>query len=357
MPGGGFYESGGTEALRSRRARRVAYIAAVSAVMVATAAYSMTINASGITAAEVFRSFVDQLLPGTFDVPERTRMIVMRVYAPRVLMAVFVGGILAAGGCMVQTILKNPLATPYTLGISSSAAFGAGMSIILGVSAAAGTAGVMLNAFLFSMVPAAVILTATARRNISPTTLILIGVSTSYLFSAANTLMQYFGSADAVKDAMFWAVGDLNQALLSQVPYVLVTLVVTLLCAAWLLKDINALRMGDDTAAALGTDVRSVRTATILLACFSTSVAVSLVGAIGFVCLLAPHISRIFVGTDLKYLLPASAVTGSLLLVLADIVAKDLLNPVILPVGAITAVIGAPVLICMLLRGRDRSFR
>ena len=278
----------------------------------------------------------------------------MRVYAPRVLMAVFVGGILSVGGCITQTILKNPLATPYTLGVSSSAAFGAGMAIILGVSAGVGAWGVMMNAFLFSLIPAVIILVATSRRNMNTTTMILIGISLSYLFSAANTIMQYFGEADAVKEAMFWTVGDLNDVMMSQIPYVLVTLIITTIIALWLMKDINTMRMGDDTATALGTNVKFIRTASVVLACFSTAIAVSFVGAIGFVCLLAPQISRIFVGSNLNYLLPASLFTGSLLLVLADLIAKDIIAPIILPVGAITALIGAPVLIFMLVRSRKR---
>ncbi len=341
------------EAVRKSRSRRILYILIVAAVMFLLSAYSITISSTNITALQVYETLINQLIPGLFDIPSKTQQIVMKVYAPRVLMAIFVGGILALGGCIVQTILKNPLATPYTLGVSSSAAFGAGLSIILGVSAIVGVYGTMLNAFIFSLIPAFIILTASARRNMMATTMILVGISISYMFSAANTIMQYFGSADAVKQAMFWAVGDLNNATLSQVPYVAVTLVFTLLATFWLMKDIDIMRMGDDTATALGINVKRVRTSAIVLACFSTAIAVSFVGAIGFICLLAPQISKIFVGGNLRYLIPASLFTGSLLLVMADIIAKDIINPIILPVGAITALIGAPILIWLLLRNKN----
>jgi len=341
------------EAVRKSRSKRVLYILVVAALMFTLAAYSITISSTNITPMQVYETLLNQLIPGLFDIPSKTQQIVMKVYAPRVLMAVFVGGILALGGCIVQTILKNPLATPYTLGVSSSAAFGAGLSIILGISAVVGVYGTMINAFLFSLIPAAIILLASARRSMMATTLILVGISISYMFSAANTIMQYFGSADAVKQAMFWAVGDLNNATLSQVPYVAVTLIFTLVMSLWLMKDIDIMRMGDDTATALGVNVKRTRTSAIILACFSTAIAVSFVGAIGFICLLAPQISKIFVGGNLRYLIPASMFTGSLLLVIADIIAKDLINPVILPVGAITALIGAPVLIYLLLRNKN----
>lgn len=346
-------EDNDKETVRRSRSKRISYILIVTALVFILSAYSITISSTTITPLQVYETLINQLIPGLFDIPWKTQEIVMRVYAPRVFMAIFVGAILAVGGCIVQTILKNPLATPYTLGVSSSAAFGAGMAIIFGITAIAGTFGTMFNAFLFSLIPAAIILLASARRNMMATTMILVGISISYLFSAANTIMQYFGNADAVKQAMFWAVGDLNNATLSQVPYVAVTLCITVGISAWLIKDIDIMRMGDETATALGVNVKRIRTSAIVLACFSTAIAVSFVGAIGFICLLAPQISRIFVGGNLRYLMPASLVTGSLLLVIADIIAKDLLNPIILPVGAITALIGAPILIYLLLRKKN----
>jgi len=346
-------EDADRESIRKTHAKRILFILGVFFAVLILAAYSITISSTTITPAEVYKTLINQILPGTFDVLPKTQEIIMKVYAPRVLMAVLVGAILAIGGCITQTILKNPLATPYTLGVSSSAAFGAGLAIILGVSVAGGTIAIMMNAFLFSLIPAFIILLASARRSMMVTTMILVGISISYMFSAANTIMQFFGSADAVKAAMFWAVGDLNSALLEQVPYVFITLIFTLIVAFWLLKDIDIMRMGDDTASALGVNVKRIRMCAIILACFSTAVAVSFVGAIGFICLLAPQIARMFVGSNLRYLLPASAVLGALLLSVADIVAKDIVNPIILPVGAVTALIGAPILIWLLLRNKN----
>jgi iron complex transport system permease protein len=341
------------EKVQRTRVRKVSFIVLMIILMAGLMAYSITIGSTTITPLQVYEVLIDQLFPGTFDIPYKTEQIVLNVYAPRVLMATFVGAILAIGGCIVQTIMKNPLATPYTLGVSSSAAFGASLSIILGISAMVGTTGTIINAFVFSLIPAATILIASARRNLMPASMILVGIAISYIFSATTTIMQYFGSADAVKTAMFWSVGDLNSASLWQMPYVLAMFVAVSVASAWLIKDINIMRMGDDTALSLGVNVKAVRTASILLACFSTALVVSFTGAIGFICLLAPHISRIFVGGDLKYLLPASAITGALLLSVADVIAKDLINPIMLPVGAITALVGGPILIFLLLRRKD----
>jgi iron complex transport system permease protein len=346
-------EDADREAIRGARIRKIFIIMSMTTLMVGVMAYSITIGSTTITPLQVYETLINQAVPGLFDIPYKTEQIILQVYAPRVLMATFVGAILAIAGCLVQTIMRNPLATPYTLGVSSSAAFGASLSIVLGVSAAVGTAGVITNAFLFSLIPAGIILTASARRNMMPATMILVGIAMSYIFSAATTIIQYFGTADAVKTAMFWSIGDLNSASLWQVPYVLVMFIVALAASMWLIKDINIMRMGDDTAMSLGVNVRRTRLISILFACFSTAVVISFVGAIGFICLLAPHISRILVGSDLRYLVPASAAMGALLLSFADIIAKDLINPIMLPVGAITALIGGPMLIYLLLRKKD----
>lgn len=333
--------------------RKVLYIVAVCILIVIVTLYSVVADATGITPSEIYQSIVNYILPGTYEISDTKQYIALHVYVPRVLMALIIGAILAIGGCITQTILKNPLATPYTLGVSSSASFGAGLVIIAGIGTAASTGTLMLFAFIFSMIPAFVILAVASKRYVMPTTLILIGVAISYLFSAANTLMQYFGDAEAVKEAIFWTVGDLNKSLITQPKYMLLVLVFGVIMSYILMKDINIMRMGDDTAKSLGVNVRLVRVASVILACFITAAAVSFVGAIGFVCLLGPQISRAVVGGDLKYLLPASAVTGSLLLLLADLVAKTIVTPIILPVGAITAVIGAPVMIYLLIRNRN----
>ena len=172
----------------------------------------------------------------------------------------------------------------------------------------------------------------------------------SYVFSACNTIFQFFGEASAVKSVVFWMVGDLNDILLWNIPYVAIPFVLIFLTVMFLSKDFNVLRMGDDTATSLGVNVKMMRTVGLLLACLMTAIVVSFTGCIGFVCLLAPQISRIFVGNDMKYLVPASVCLGACLLSVADIVAKTIYAPIMLPVGAVTALVGGPVLVFLLLR-------
>ena len=318
--------------------------------------FSITLGSSNITPLEAYEAIINSLFPGTFpDISEKTMNTVMIIRAPRVLMAAFGGAALAIGGCITQSLLKNPLATPYTLGVSSGAGFGAALVILFGIGLTGSFVDAIVSAFLFSLIPIAVVILASRRRSMTPMTIILCGVAMSYVFSASNTIFQFFGEASAVKSVVFWMVGDLNEILLWNIPYVAIPFIVIFLVAMFLSKDFNIMRMGDDTATSLGVNVHLMRTLGLLLACLMTAIVVSFTGCIGFVCLLAPQISKIFVGNELQYLLPASAALGACLLSVADIVAKTIYAPVMLPVGAVTALIGGPVLVFLLLRSRSKA--
>lgn len=337
------------------RSTRILFLLLMLALTIAMIGISIAMGSSSMTALDAYKVLFNQLLPGTFDVPSNYEFIVVNIRAPRVLLAFFAGIILAIGGCLIQTILKNPLATPYTLGISAGAGFGATLYFIFGFSLFGGALGLIGNAFVFSLVPALIVFFAITRKKVSPVTMVLGGVAISYMFSACNTLSQYFGDSDAVKDVVFWSVGDLTSAAMWQVPYVLVTALLYFAFAMIMSRDLNIMRMGDDTAKSLGVNVETVRLVVVLVVCICTAVVVSFTGPIGFVCLLAPQISRRLVGTDLHYLVPASALVGASLLLMADVIAKTALSPIMLPVGAITALLGAPVLVYLLFVKRSGS--
>ena len=339
------------EAIAIMTFRRVAFIIATFVFMIALIGISITIGSSNITPLEAYESIIRYVFPGAFpELPQKTVDIVMIIRAPRVLMAVFGGAALALGGCITQSLLKNPLATPYTLGVSSGAGFGAALVILFGFGLTGTFIDAVASAFIFSLIPICVVILASRRTNMTPMTIILCGVAMSYVFGACNTIFQFFGEASAVKSVVFWMVGDLNDILLWNIPYVAIPFVLIFLIVMFLSKDFNVMRMGDDTATSLGVNVRTMRTLGLVLACLMTAIVVSFTGCIGFVCLLAPQISRIFVGNDMKYLVPASACLGACLLSVADIVAKTIYAPIMLPVGAVTALVGGPVLVLLLLR-------
>ena len=332
--------------------KRFLFIVAMAVAAILMIGAVITIGPADLGFWEVYQILIDQLFPGTFEYSRTHELIVTGIRGPRVLMGLFVGMILAIGGCIIQSVLRNPLATPYTLGISSSAGFGAALAIAFGFSLSGSTIGIIVSAFIFSMIPVSVIIMASSRRGVTPVTMVLCGVAVSQIFGACNTIIQYFTSSDYTKEIVFWSVGSLNNSSLWMIPYVAITAFVFAVVALYLSRDLNIMKMGDDTAESLGIHVKRVRMISIVLSCVCTAVAVAFTGSIGFICLIAPHLCRIVIGGDLKYLIPASALAGAILLIGADTIGRTIISPIILPVGAITALIGGPLLIYMLLRKR-----
>jgi len=340
------------EAVRNLFHRRFLFILIMGVAAIVLIGVVITIGPANLGFWEVYQILINQIFPGTFEYNENHMLIVTILRGPRVLMGLFVGMILAIGGCLIQSVLRNPLATPYTLGISSSAGFGAALAIAFGFSLSNNTVGIIISAFIFSMIPVTVIIMASSRRGVTPVTMVLCGVAVSQIFGACNTIIQYFTSSDYTKEIVFWSVGSLNNSSLWMVPYVAITALVFAVVATYLSRDLNIMKMGDDTAESLGIHVKRTRMITIVLSCVCTAVAVAFTGAIGFICLIAPHLCRIIIGGDLKYLIPASALVGAILLIGADTIGRTIISPIILPVGAITALVGGPLLIYLLLMKR-----
>lgn len=349
------------------KSRRVLCLLVSVVAIVAIMGYSFTVGSSSLSAVDAYKILFNEVfnwLSGFFhldlvdvfgDFPDNYEFIVTELRAPRVLVGALVGAMLAIGGCIMQSILKNPLATPYTLGVSSGACVGASLYFIFGISIFGGTVGLIGNTFLFSLIPVAVMMLAITRRSVTPVTLVLSGVAFSYVFSSANSIMQYFGSESAVTNVVFWTIGDLTSASMWMVPILVVSLIIYLAYGLIFGKDMDIMRMGDDTAASLGVNTRLVRSTALIISCLMTAICVSCAGPIGFVCLLAPHICRKLVGSDMRWLIPMSACAGAILLLVADMIAKTVVAPLMLPVGAITALIGAPVMVYMLYSRRGLS--
>lgn len=314
---------------------------------------SLSIGSAQISITEAYLVIFNKLSGGAFEVNEIAERVVMHLRMPRTLMAALSGAVLAISGSTVITSLRNSLATPYTLGVSSAAGFGAAIAIILGRGIIEGGLLIISNAFVLSLIPALVILLLSKKSWASPETIILTGVAMNYIFSAANTLLQFFAESEAVRATVFWLVGDLARSDWWQIPYVLGILVFLFLVnmrSAW---DLNVMRVGDVAAKALGVEANKVRRTVLLTACLATATVVSFTGAIGFIGLLSSHICRIIIGRDERYLIPASGLFGANLLLAADIVARRIIAPIMLPVGAVTAVLGGPMLLYLLLRRRE----
>lgn len=305
---------------------------------------------------------VVQALCGNSDPMYQTAVLNIRL--PRVLAAILIGAILAASGAVMQCVLQNPLASASTLGVSQGAAFGAAVGLVVfggGIvnSDSAATAISISNpsvvtvcAFVFGSISTAVIvLLSQLRKDLGPAGLILAGVALSSLFSGGLTLLQYFADETKIGSIVFWTFGNLGSAGWTEIAILAVVLAASLFYYLLNRWNYNAMESGAETAKSLGVNARAVMLVSLAICSLSAAVAVSFVGIISFVGLIAPHIMRRFVGNDFRYLLPCSAIAGALLLILADTFGRLIIAPVILPIGAITSFLGAPMFLFLLLKG------
>lgn len=295
-----------------------------------------------------------------------SKIVIWNIRLPRVVGG-FVAGIgLAVAGCVMQTNLRNPLASPATLGVSNAAAFGANLAI---VAFGAGTIHsnthdavfignpylVTVFAFFFSVLAMMLILFLARLRGFSPESVVLAGVAFGSLFNAGSTLIQYFAEDVQVAAMVFWTFGDLGRISWHEVGILSVVVGVGLILFHFYRWDYNALEQGEDAAKSLGVQVDAVRLRSLFVASLITAVAVSFMGIIGFVGLIAPQMMRRILGVDHRFLIPASALTGAVLLLFSDTLARTMISPVVLPVGAITSFFGAPLFLFLLAKGRKRG--
>ncbi|MFC0269705.1 FecCD family ABC transporter permease [Kushneria aurantia] len=286
--------------------------------------------------------------------PRALSVIVWEIRLPVALMAIVVGMSLAGAGAEMQTILNNPLADPFTLGVSAAASFGAALAIVMGVAIFPGAEELLttLNAFIMAMAASMLIWLVSRLRGVSVQTMVLMGIALMFFFNAMLGILQYIASAESLQQLIFWSLGSLSRASWPKVGIAALALVVTLpifFYAGWRL---TALRMGDLQARALGVNVPRLRLVILLCSSLLAATAVAFVGTVGFIGLVGPHIARMLVGEDQRIFLPMSALTGALLMSLTSIASKTLIPGVLLPIGIITALIGLPFFVSLILRSR-----
>ncbi|AFK22421.1 iron(III) ABC transporter permease [Pyrococcus sp. ST04] len=283
---------------------------------------------------------------------------IWNIRLPRIIAGIIVGASLALSGAVLQGILRNPLATPFTMGVSHGAMFGASLAIILGAGYAESTGrvsivnpySIILLAFAGAMASTLVIVVLAKMKGLSPQAMILAGVAMSSLFTALTTLIQYFANELQLAAMVYWSFGDLGR------PYwkenIIMILSFTPIFVYFLFKrwDLNATSVGDEIALSVGVEVEKTRLVSAILSAFLTAVTVAFVGVIGFIGLIAPHMIRLIFGGDYRFLIPLSSLLGALILLAADTVARLLLSPLILPVGVITSFLGAPMFLYLLVK-------
>jgi iron complex transport system permease protein len=276
----------------------------------------------------------------------------------RIIAAIAAGAGLAVAGVVMQCILRNPLASPFTLGISNASAFGASFAIIfLGAGSSLTNVVSISNpyvtticAFLFSLLATGSILVLTKVTRVSAETMILAGIAISVMFSAGLSFMQYIATDSQLGNIVAWTFGDLGKATWSWNSIILLAFLPVVLYFFYKRWDYNALEAGEDTAKGLGVNTERERIIGMLLTSVLSSVIVSFFGIIAFIGLLGPHIARMIIGSDHRYLIPLSVILGAIILLVADGVGQVILYPAVIPVGIITSMLGGPLFIYLLVR-------
>ena len=305
--------------------------------------FALLSGSADISAAEVWRAF-------SGNAADNARNVIMELRLPRALTAFGVGGLLAVAGVLMQVLLRNPLAEPYILGSSGGAAVAALLAMMFGL----GATMVDLSAFAGAMLATLLVFSiAQGTGNWTPTRLLLTGVVLAAGFSAATTLLLALSPDQNLRGMLFWLVGDLSFSYSpAQSLWLLAAITGAGLIAA---RDLNVLARGDLQAAIVGLPVAGLRMTIFAVTALATAISVTTVGVIGFIGLVVPHLIRILAGSDHRVVLPASALAGGTLLVVADTLARTVLAPRQLPVGALTAAIGVPLFLILMSRSRRSS--
>ncbi|MEV7422703.1 MULTISPECIES: FecCD family ABC transporter permease [unclassified Streptomyces] len=279
--------------------------------------------------------------------------IVWSFRAPRVVLAALVGAGLAVSGAVLQAVVSNPLADPTVLGFSSGASLGAVVVIVLASGASLGGLGVSAAAFVGALAAGVLVFALGRRRGrMAPTRLVLAGVAVGYVFLSATSFLQLRATPTELRTVMFWMLGSVAGAQWSQLPIVSAVVITTTVLLALFGRRLNVLLAGDESATALGVDVNRLRAVLLVLSSLLTGTTIAVAGGIGFVGLMIPHLVRLTIGADHRKLLPLTALLGAVYLVVVDLLSRTLNRPNELPLGILTALLGAPFFIWLLRRNK-----
>jgi iron complex transport system permease protein len=337
---------------QSYMGKRVLFFLGLALAILLLGSIAVNLGSADLSIRDVSVAILAKFLPEHFESTRYANTIVWGLRLDRILMGIISGMGLAIAGAAMQGILKNPLASEFTLGVSSAAGFGAALAIVLGAGFAGGEYLVIGNSFIFTLIASFTVYGLAKYKGITPETLILAGIAIMYLFSAMTSFLQYVGHAEQVQEVVFWMMGSLGKSSWEKVGMISAILVVCLpylIIKSW---DINALGAGDETAKSLGVNVERTRIISMMLVSLITAGIICFTGTIGFVGLVAPHITRMVIGGDHRFLLPGSAMVGALLLLGADTAARTLLAPVIFPVGIMTSFLGVPFFVYLFMKRR-----
>jgi ABC-type Fe3+-siderophore transport system, permease component len=369
---------------KSGSARRLALIVVLSCIVIAAAILAAgigtvslspedTVLAIGHSCAVSLQNFLHTYLPAVgswydaipFTIPSpanpQAELIVVGFRLPRIFLAILTGISLAVAGAVMQGLLRNPLVSPFTLGLSSAASFGAAVAIVIGPAILGGLVAIGSNefivvmAFVFGWASMLLVYAISRARGVNQATLILSGVVIGYIFSAGLTFLQYITNNEKLRDLVVWLMGGMWGASWSAVLLLIPLTIIPFFLLESMAWDLNALSAGDDVAKNLGINVNRLRLSGLMISTFAASCCLAFTGIIGFIGLMAPHICRMIIGNDHRYLIPCAGLLGAAILLISDTVARTILSPVEIPVGVIMYVIGGVFFLFLIMRARGRG--
>lgn len=334
---------------------------ALAFMTLAVALVTLTVDLGSLSFFDVLHIIFNKNDP---SISRSDRILVWDIYMPRIACGLLAGFALGVSGAVMQCVLRNPLGSPYTLGISNAAAFGASVGIVLNGGAIIGQsqATIMIDnpylvtasAFIWAMIGTGIIVLLVTITKVDANTMVLAGVAISSIFSAGISALQYIYNEYALSAIVFWQFGSLGKATWDELKIVAAVAISIIVFFIWKRWDFNALDNGPDVAKSLGVNVDGLRIATLVLSALMTAVVVSFMGIIAFIGLLGPHMIRMIIGSDHRYLIPGSMFLGAIILLIADCVGQSLFT-FTLPVGIITSFLGGPLFLFLLIKGYKRG--
>lgn len=340
------------------RFRKIAFILMCIALIIIASGVSCLVDGRPIGILDVYRIIWEHLGGAAYDygTPEYwDDYIVFETRLPRIAIAILAGVSLSVCGVAMQSIMSNPLADPYTTGISSGACFGAILAIAIGFtfSSLGGQSGIVGNAFVMALVPALIVVALSRLVYTSPATLVLIGTAVSYLFGSLNTLILVLADEDTLSTAYLWQVGSFDNMLWSEMHIPLIVTIAGSIAMFALSRRMNLMMMGDEEARSMGLDAERFRTVILVLVSLMVAAIISYTGILGFVGLVVPHMIRLIIGSDNVYILPASMAFGAALLIVVDLLARIVVHPSEIPAGIILMFIGGPMFLYLIVRRKN----
>lgn len=334
--------------------RKVLFTVACLLIVFVVTGLSISVGARSVPFLRVYEVILDHIQGATYVYGTDEwwdDYVVWEVRLPRALIALTAGAGLSVAGATLQSIMKNPLADAYTTGVSSAAVFGVTVAMIMGFTISTSNQyGLVFNAFVFGLIPVGVMIIVSKMSNVGPATLILSGVAISYLFGALSTLVMTTATNQSLAQAYVWQIGSLQDLSWNSLPLMFGVVSVSTVVLTLTASKLNIMTLGDSSAKGLGLDPDNYRLICLALTSLMVASIISFTGILGFVGLVVPHIVRMIMGSDNKFVLPGSAIFGAAFLLVMDTIAKCISMPDELPVGIVMSFIGAPIFLAMIIR-------